>query len=173
MSFLTSTLSWWISLTVSGTVCSAGESSKGKCDKTRLRQDMKYSRGDNSRWYCYCSLMGTDASPRQGNPSNFTSVFRFQKALRLLWSALLNLDTRRRLRPGLKPSILRYSGINALTVVGPHFDFQCSTDWALPYWPRSSVGRALEDLIQGSWVQTLPRSNFHWPVGTPKFPLKG
>ena len=43
----------------------------------------------------------------------------------------------------------------------------------LPYWPRSSVGRALEDLIQRSWVQTPPRSNFHWPVGTPQFPLKG
>ena len=43
----------------------------------------------------------------------------------------------------------------------------------LSYWPRSSVGRALEVLIQRSWVQTPPRSNFHWPVGTPKFPLKG
>ena len=43
----------------------------------------------------------------------------------------------------------------------------------LPYWPRGSVGRASEDLIQRSWVQTPPRSNFLWLVGTPKFPLKG
>ena len=35
----------------------------------------------------------------------------------------------------------------------------------LPYWPLNSVGRAL--------VQIPPRSNFHWPVGTPKFPFKG
>ena len=29
----------------------------------------------------------------------------------------------------------------------------------LPYWPRSSVGRASEDLIQRSWVQTPPRGH--------------
>ena len=47
-----------------------------------------------------------------------------------------------------------------------------STCNLLPYWPRSSVGRALEDLIKRSWVQTPPRSNFLWPMGTPKFSLK-
>ena len=40
-----------------------------------------------------------------------------------------------------------------------------------PCWPRSSVGRASEDLIRRSWVQTPLRPNFLWPVGTPKFPL--
>ena len=41
----------------------------------------------------------------------------------------------------------------------------------LPCWPRSSVSRASEDLIRRSWVQTPPRPNFLWPVGSPKFPL--
>ena len=39
----------------------------------------------------------------------------------------------------------------------------------LLYWPCSSVVRALVDLFQRSWVQTPPRSNFLWPVGTPYF----
>ena len=40
-------------------------------------------------------------------------------------------------------------------------------------YPSSSVRRALANLIRRSWVLTPPRSNFHWPLGTPKFPLKG
>ena len=40
------------------------------------------------------------------------------------------------------------------------------------YWPRSSVGRAAEDLIWRSWAQAPPRSSFLRPVGTPKFPVK-
>ena len=43
----------------------------------------------------------------------------------------------------------------------------------LSYWPRSSVGRAAEDLIRRSWAQAPPRSSFLRPVGTPKFPVKG
>ena len=35
--------------------------------------------------------------------------------------------------------------------------------------PITSVG----DLIRRLWVQTPPRSNFLWPVGTPKLPLSG
>ena len=41
----------------------------------------------------------------------------------------------------------------------------------LPYWPRCSVGRTLVDLIQRLWVQTPPRLNFLWLVGTPIFPF--
>ena len=42
----------------------------------------------------------------------------------------------------------------------------------LPYWTRNSIGRASEDLIRRSWVETPPKSNFLSPVGTSKFPLR-
>ena len=43
----------------------------------------------------------------------------------------------------------------------------------VPCWRRTSVGRAPVDLIRRLWVQTPLGPNFLWPVGTPKFPLKG
>ena len=52
----------------------------------------------------------------------------------------------------------------------PEIHYQYYPD-LLPFRARSSVGRASENLIRRSWVQAPPRSNFHWPVGTPKFPL--
>ena len=41
--------------------------------------------------------------------------------------------------------------------------------YLLPYWPRSSVDRASEDLVRRSWIQTPPISNFLWLGGLPKF----
>ena len=56
-----------------------------------------------------------------------------------------------------------------LNVKGNHFLFFTTSR---TYWRRSSVGRASEDLIQRSWVQTPPRSNFFLGRGDSKISFK-